>query len=197
MSCAKGFRMSVFRWVAVMALASVSCVATAESLFDRVKLSAAEQHVKDQQDSVSGFQVSIEKSLAQEFLVGVSYEKYQPEFADSIEHVNAYVGLFAAVEHMPQSQVAAMFGVRQSTLADADIKIDDKAAMIGVSLRNRFYENVELQGDLEYLNWDKGESGFAGLLSASYFFTHSVSSHVQFRKQGDSEFFAIGLGWYF
>lgn len=185
------------QWLAAPILCWGANTSVADSMFDVFEVAAAEQRMKGEQEAASGFRLVLEKTLAAEFLVGASFSRFEPDGADHTQHMSLYVGLYAEVEHMHHTQVAALFGIRQSELVLVNAEQDDKAGMIGVSLRNRAFEKVELQADLEYLDWREGESGFAGLLGASYFVTQSLTADISYRKQGDSEFYTLGFGWHF
>ena len=185
------------QWLAIPALCLSAHSVFADSKFNVVAVSVAEQHNRAELEAASGFQVALDVTLADEFLIGGSFARYEPESADHTQHLSAYVGLHATVKRMLDTQVAALIGARQSQLVINEFEQDDTAGMIAVSLRSGAFDRIELRADLEYLDWREGESGFAGLVGASYFVTDAVAAQLHYRKQGDSEFYSVGLGWHF
>lgn len=165
--------------------------------FDVVRAQLARQKVDDVIDSYDGFGLEASKQLAQNFFVGGQYQEF--ELADTVDsqQFGVYVGLYGDVARMFNTRVATLFGYRKATLDSALFNESDDTGFIGVSVRNRAFDRVELRADLHYLDWNKSESGFMGALGFSYFIGRGVAFEVGYKKQGNTQTFSSGIGYFF
>lgn len=173
-------------------------IPSASSSFDVVRLHYSRQKVEGILKSYDGLTVSGSKQLSEQFFAGGSYSDFSVQNDASSKQYYMYVGLFADVERMFSSQVAVQFGYRKASLSPDEAQtVSEDAGSVAVSLRNRAYDRVELRVDLEYIDWEQDESGFATGIGFSYFMTGAFTLDVAFRKQGDVQNFSGGIAYYF
>lgn len=165
--------------------------------FDMVATQLARQKVDDVADSYDGFGLKASKRLANNFFVGGDYQEY--ELADSLDsrQFGFHVGLFADVARVHNTRIATLFGYRKATLEGDFFDESDDTGFIGVSLRNRAFDSIELCADLHYLDWSKSESGFMGALGFSYFIVNGFAFEVGYRNQGNTQTFSSGIAFFF
>ena len=165
--------------------------------FDVVRVQLARQKGDDVIDSYDGVGLEASKQLAKNFFVGGQYQEF--ELADTVEsqQFGVHVGLYGNVARMPNTRIATLFGYRKATLDGELFDESDDTGFIGVSLRNRAFDRIELRADLHYLDWSQSESGFMGALGFSYFIGRGVAFEVGYKKQGDTQTFSSGIGYFF
>lgn len=165
--------------------------------FNVIGAQFARQKVDGAVDSYDGYGLKLSKQLAERFFVGGQYHSFELNDGIDSEQVDVHVGLFANVPRMNNTRVASVFGYRKASIEGLTNNASDDTGYIGVSLRNRSYDRVELQADLHYLDWSKSESGFMAALGFRYFIVGGFAFEVDYKKQGDTQTFSSGLALFF
>lgn len=181
----------------VLGLCLSSRVVAEMPSFDVVGVQLARQKVDDVVDSYDGFGVRASKELSENFFIGGEYQEFELANTFDSQQFGFHVGLFADVVRVHNTRIATLFGYRKATLDGYLVDESDDTGFIGVSLRNRAYESIELRADLHYLDWNKGESGFMGALGFSYFIVNGLAFEVGYKKQGETQTFSSGMAYFF
>ncbi|HEY7772353.1 MAG TPA: hypothetical protein VIC26_04175 [Marinagarivorans sp.] len=165
--------------------------------FNTVGAQFARQKVEGAMDSYDGYGLKLSKQWAKNFFAGGQYHNFELSNNVESEQLDLHVGLFAAVPRMNNTRIASLFGYRKASIDGPADSVSDDTGFIGVSLRNRAYERIELRADLHYLDWSKSESGFMGALGFSYFIAAGFAFEVGYKKQGDTQTFSSGFALLF
>lgn len=166
--------------------------------FDIARVSYINQKVSDSSTTFNGFSLMGSKQLSQHAFVGASYGESKVVDRSKSKQAYLYFGLLNHVERLPNTVIALQLGYRKASLSSPqEPSISEGAGSMAISLRNRTYDRVELRGDLEYIDWEQSQSGFAGEFGLAYFFTRSFTVDFAFRKQGELQSFSTGIAWYF
>ena len=179
--------------------------------FDVLRLQTVRQNI-EAGGHYAGWQLEASKVLASQVFATAYYRDLNDEASTTASLVGNDVvgelkrseyggalGLFAKVGRMDNTFVATEFGYRRASLSVAVLQgaVGENAAYAGVSLRNRSYAQVELRADVQYVKWQNSESGYAGLLGLSYLITQNIAFELGFMRQGNTQQYSAGLGWFF